>query len=608
MKTKLILSLWQTLNRICGWKLRWNFLWISLLNIGVVVFEMGVAGAISLFGLAMTTPEAIGKLPVLGYVISLVPVPAGIVQGLHALLVVLVLVVIASLGKNLLSAYLILRQTCFAQDISWAVGEELFKRILYAPYIWHMQKNSSDLLMLMSWKAVLANFLGYWFVISTQLIIAIALVCAALWVTPLEAFSLFSSVGVVAYLTYVFSRRFAYACGNKIASLDLQTSRVTMQGIYSFQDVAISDRQTEYLAAYRKAIPFHVPATAQQAFFVPLPSWTLEVFGLISLLFILFFMALSGESAARSSTVLALLAATAWRMLPAMNKLVGALLGMKGLQSIVERLLEAAQNTPSIGNVGCRAVRRLQHEITLEQIEFSYPDAAQPALRKVNMRIPAGNFVGVIGLSGSGKSTLINIITGLYRPHSGSVAVDGRPLDLATERLSLGYVPQNMYMLDSTLADNVAFRILDEPIDEPRVRECCAQAAMSFLDDLPQGIYTQLGERGVRLSGGQIQRVGIARALYANPDLLIFDEATSALDGAAEQAIQNTVDELRSDITVLIIAHRLTTVENCDKIYWLDNGTVRMEGTPAEVLPVYKQYLDENALTAYAPPESAVRH
>lgn len=607
MKATFFISLCKTLNCLGGWKLRWNFLWICLLNIGVVIFEMGVAGAISLFGLVMTNPETLGTLPVLGRLIDMVPRLAGVAPSLHSLMVVLGLVIVASFGKNLLSAYLTWRQTCFAQEISWAVSEDLFSKTLYAPYIWHIQKNSTDILTLINWRAALASFLTYVFVISTQLFIACALVCASIWVTPLPALAMFTSVGIAGYFTYAFSRKLAYACGNKLASLDMQSSRVTMHGVHSFQAVAIADRQNDFLAAFHKVIPAYIPASAKQALFLPLPSWVLEIFGLTILLCILVAMTMSGESAARASTTMALLAATAWRMLPAMNKFVGALLAMKGLQSIVERMMTALHDTPAAGISGPRTVRKLCRDMTLNQIGFSYPDAKQPALKNVSMRIPAGSFVGVIGLSGSGKSTLINIATGLYRPQTGSISVDGTVLDPASERLALGYVPQSLYLLDSTLADNVAFRILDESIDEDRVRECCAQAAMTFVDDLPEGMHTMLGERGVRLSGGQIQRIGIARALYSKPDLLIFDEATSALDGAAEQAIQNTVDSLRSSLTVLIIAHRLTTVEHCDRIYWLDNGVVRMEGTPQEVLPVYKKYMDDNVVPLYAAGDSGVK-
>ena len=202
--------------------------------------------------------------------------------------------------------------------------------------------------------------------------------------------------------------------------------------------------------------------------------------------------------------------------------------------------------------------------------------------------------VGLVGLSGSGKSTLTSLITGLLRPQQGHLCLDGTPWDTATERLNIGYVPQNLYLLDATLAENVAFSHWGEPVDEERVRECCRMAAMDFVDDLPEGIHTPLGERGVRLSGGQIQRVGIARALYDRPELLIFDEATSALDGATERAIQSTIERLRQHVTLVVVAHRLSTVEKCDLLYWINRGNVEMRGLPVTVLSEYQRHTPEN--------------
>ena len=242
-----------------------------------------------------------------------------------------------------------------------------------------------------------------------------------------------------------------------------------------------------------------------------------------------------------------------------------------------------------------RTCLKYTQDIVADKISFRYPQATTAALHEVSLRIAQGTMVGLVGLSGSGKSTLTGILTGLLQPDSGEIRVDGSPLQNSEARLALGYVPQSLYLLDVSLADNVAFRVWGEPVDEEKVRRCCAMAAMDFINDLPEGINTVLGERGVRLSGGQIQRVGIARALYANPELLIFDEATSALDGATEQAIQHTIDSLRDSMTLLIIAHRLTTVQHCDHIYWLDNGKIRMEGKPELVLPAYSAYLDEQA-------------
>ena len=236
----------------------------------------------------------------------------------------------------------------------------------------------------------------------------------------------------------------------------------------------------------------------------------------------------------------------------------------------------------------------LRNSIVLENITFSYPDALEPALSNVSLAIHKGSLVGFIGMSGSGKSTLVSVISGLLAPESGNFIVDGKSLS-ADKKLNVGYVPQNLYLLDATLAENIAFSAWGKSIDIERVRECCRLASLDFVDALPAGVASPIGERGARLSGGQVQRVGIARALYGQPDVLIFDEATSALDGATEAAIQQTVESLQSNMTILIVAHRLSTVENCDYVYWLENGRIRMHGAASDVLPRYKDYLQDEA-------------
>lgn len=237
----------------------------------------------------------------------------------------------------------------------------------------------------------------------------------------------------------------------------------------------------------------------------------------------------------------------------------------------------------------------MEHGMALDRISFRYPTAERDSLHDVSLSIPKGSMVGIIGASGAGKSTLVAILTGLLSPDSGQILLDGQPSD-TTRHLSLGtllgYVPQSAYLLDGTLAENIAFKDWGQPIDYQRVRECCALAAIDFFDALPNGLDTAIGERGMRLSGGQIQRVIIARALYHHPQILLFDEATSALDSGTEATIQKTILSLRQQMTVVIVAHRLSTVESCDVLYWLDGGTLRASGPPSEILPLYGQSMN----------------
>jgi len=234
-----------------------------------------------------------------------------------------------------------------------------------------------------------------------------------------------------------------------------------------------------------------------------------------------------------------------------------------------------------------------ENSIKFENVSFSYSGAEIQALSDLDFVIEKGKTIGIIGTSGAGKSTLVELITGLFTPSKGSILIDGKILDknLIPDWLGLiGYVSQFPYIYDSTLAENVAFGSQGDEIDRDRVIECCNMASMQdFMDKLPNGIDSFIGERGVKLSGGQQQRVAIARALYDGPEIMIFDEATSSLDTSSEKAIQNTIYSFKGKQTLIIIAHRLSTVVDCDYLIWLENGIVKMIGEPDEVLADYQR-------------------
>jgi ABC-type multidrug transport system fused ATPase/permease subunit len=236
----------------------------------------------------------------------------------------------------------------------------------------------------------------------------------------------------------------------------------------------------------------------------------------------------------------------------------------------------------------------LSRGISFQAVSFHYPKASGDSLRELDFFIPCGGRVGVIGQSGAGKSTVALILSGLARPTEGAVLADGRELEpaaLEAYRLRVGYVPQSPYIMSGTLAENVAFSQWGKPWDEERVRAACRMAELDIAFE--RGLDMPIGDNGAGLSGGQAQRLSIARALYAGPSVLILDEATSALDSGVESAIMNTIFALPQSITTVIIAHRLSTVERCDSLIWIDAGTVKMIGAPETVLPAYQEFLEQ---------------
>ena len=241
-------------------------------------------------------------------------------------------------------------------------------------------------------------------------------------------------------------------------------------------------------------------------------------------------------------------------------------------------------------------------ELVLSGISFGYQGCERLALSEVDLRINRGAVVGIVGGSGSGKSTLMDVLCGLLSPSAGRMEIDGRAMDEGEARSwqvkSVGYVSQAPFIFNGTLAENIAFSLDEKEIDRARVLRSCEMAAMDFLSDLPQGLDSPIGDAGILLSGGQRQRVAIARALYRDPAVLIFDEATSSLDTRSEASIQETILGLRGSRTLVIVAHRLSTVEACDEVYWIDRGKVRMRGGAAEVLAAYREFLTEHPAEA----------
>jgi len=372
-------------------------------------------------------------------------------------------------------------------------------------------------------------------------------------------------------------------------------------GLNGIRDILICQQQENFIRQYTAAEQRFMQGQSVLPVFPPMPSWILEFVGITLLLGTVLLLRWQDASLAHVSATLALLAAVAWRLLPIMNRVVQGLLQMQQQLPTVDPILQKLHEVETLPQD--RSEERpcpLQQQICFEHVCFRYPGTAEghaDALHDINLHIPKGSMVGLIGPSGAGKSTLVSLLTGLYTPSSGNILVDGQKMDAGLRTgwmRGIGYVPQNPFLLNGSLAENIAFSQWGEEIDRDRVRECCRMAAMDFLDDLENGIDTIIGERGVRLSGGQLQRVSIARALYNHPQVIIFDEATSALDTATEQAIQQTIESLRSHMTVIIIAHRLTTVEKCDWLYWVEKGHIQMYGNAEEVLSEYNIHYSTN--------------
>lgn len=566
------------------------------LTVVVALTEFALAGAVSLLGVVLASPQTIVQHPFMQRLVDWLPVLRPTLDDPRLLLALLLCLLCGTtLLKTVMLALLTWRQSRYSQLVSMHLGVRLFQGYMHAPYIWHTGQKISDLMTYLSWRGSVGNFLFQSLQSLSQLLVVVTLLIAICCMAPLAGILVVSITGIAAWGVFRCSRRWVRKYSQQCAEAQQTSMKLIHTGLNGIRDILICGQQEKFIDQYVAAEQRYMQGQSVLPVFTPLPSWMLEFTGICLLLGTVLLLRWQEATLAHVSATLALLAAVAWRLLPIMNRVVQGLLVMQQQLPTVEPILQKVQEVEALPLAAAEEYPcPLREEIRFEHVCFRYPNTGEGhknALQDISLRIPKGSMIGLIGPSGAGKSTIVSLLTGLYTPSSGRILVDGQELDdrrRAGWMRGIGYVPQSPFLLNGSLAENIAFSQWGQEIDRQRVEECCRMAAMDFVEDLEDGIDTIIGERGVRLSGGQLQRVSIARALYSQPQLIIFDEATSALDGATEQAIQQTIESLREYATVVIIAHRLTTVEKCDWLYWVEKGEIYMYGNTTDVLLKYK--------------------
>lgn len=580
----LLRRLWHHLNEN---RQRQLILLLGMMIVSVFA-EIISLGAVLPFLGVLISPEKVFQQPVIASIANAI----GIVSASELVLPLTLAFIIAALvagGVRLL----VLR---ISTKLSFATGVDLsinmYRRTLYQPYKVHVDRNSSEVISGIANKtstAVIGVLLpALMFISSMFVLVSIILVLLAIdpFVATFSAIGFGTIYGLIAWI----SRHQLQRNSQRIATEQTQLFKTLQEGLCGIRDVLLDNSQPLYCEIYHKADKSLREAQGSNTFISASPRFVMEALGMTLLAILAYSMSLHKGGLGAALPVLGALAMGAQRMIPALQLSYVSWATIAGNKaSLIDALKLLDQPLPQEAMQPPPDPLPFHNSIRFDAVRFRYNSKTPWVLDGLNLTIPKGARVGFVGATGSGKSTTIDLLMGLLEPTDGQLLVDnhpisGRPLLRAWQR-NIAHVPQSVYLTDATLAENIAFGVPRALIDFARVREVARQSQIAdFIESNAEGYQALVGERGVRLSGGQRQRIGIARALYKQASVLVFDEATSALDTVTEQAVMEAIESLDRNLTILLIAHRLTTVKRCDRIIELSHGRVVAEGSYDQLL------------------------
>jgi ATP-binding cassette subfamily B protein len=471
------------------------------------------------------------------------------------------------------------------------LGISIYYRTLYQPYTVHCARNSSEVINGISAKAngvIYSSILPLLTLISSCVMLFVILV-ALLMVQPVIALSAFGGFGLIYLVIIRLTRKQLLVDSRCVAYESTQVIKSLQEGLGGIRDVLIDGSQDAYCRIYRDADSRLRRAQGNSVFISDSPRYIMEALGMLLIALLAYSMAQESDGITKVIPILGLLALGAQRLLPVLQQAYRSWTQISSGQASLKDTLELLdQPLPDYAQQPLVKPLPFYCTIAIKQLGFRYSKKAPHILKGINLTITKGSRVGFIGATGSGKSTLLDIVMGLLQPTEGALEIDGHVITQSNHRAwqtHIAHVPQVIYLADCTIEENIAFGVPKGEINHERVRHAAQQAQISAsIDNMPEQYQTFVGEHGIRLSGGQRQRIGIARALYKQADVIIFDEATSALDNETEHAVMQAIESLSKDLTLLIIAHRLTTLKNCTQIVELGNGGIKRSGEYQEIV------------------------
>jgi len=471
----------------------------------------------------------------------------------------------------------------------YTISYRLMRSYMQAPYTFHLQRNTAELLRNISQEinVLINNVVTNILMMGREGVVTLAILIFLFTVEPLITLLVISLSGFGAGTFILLNKKKMKEYGEEEQERRAEMIKAVNQGLGGIKEARVLNREEEFIDKFRIEAFQSTRLMAYLRFIQQIPRPVVETTAVVGMLMISVILVWEGRPMGAIISILTLFAMATVRLMPSVQQLVTMYTRLRynivSLDPVYNDLQELAEaNVEFLKDRENDKQLQLNDSIKISNVSYCYPNSEVQALENISLTVPKGKAVGFVGSSGAGKTTIVDVILGLLESNTGNILIDGTDIqqNLSAWQKNLGYIPQSIYLADETLRSNIAFGLPKEEIDDEKVLNAIRLAQLeTLIRHLPDGLDTILGENGTRLSGGQRQRVGIARALYHDPEVLVMDEATSALDNITEKQITNAIESLKGERTLIMIAHRLSTVKNCDMLYFMEHGKIVEQGT-----------------------------